>query len=566
MKKLLLILLCLSSQWIMAQKDAPKWVDKEKRAVFSIVTYDAEGKLLNAGNGFFVSEDGVALSDYSLFKGAQRAVIITSEGKQMAVKNIMGANDMYDVVKFRVETDKKVPAALTLATQAPTAGAEVYLLPYSTKKDRTCTIGTVKEISPLPGGFHYYTLNMPFNEKMVSCPVVTADGKVFGIIQADGTKDTSESFAIDAAFAMDLSINALTINDVTMKSIGIKKALPETEEQALVYLLMSSGSMNAENYLVLLTDFIEQYPNSSEGYIRRATHYIYNYKDEAHFALAEEDLNKALKLADKREEVHYNTAKLIYANELNKPVFKYKDWSFAKALEECGKAYALNALPLYQQLRGDIYFAMQEYGKAFECYEDVNHSNLATPATYYSAAKAKELMKADGNEIIALLDTAINLFPKPLTEEAAAYLLERAQQKENKERYKEAVADYDEYYQLVKGNVNDVFYYYREQANYRAKNFKRALEDIQKALELKPDNITYLAELGAVNLRVARYEDAIKNLQDALAIDPKFAACYRLIGFCQIQLGQKEKACENFAKAKELGDEAVNSLIEKNCK
>ena len=77
MKKLLLILLCLSSQWIMAQKDAPKWVDKAKRAVFSIVTYDQEDKLMNTGNGFFISEDGIALSDYTLFKGAQRAVIIT---------------------------------------------------------------------------------------------------------------------------------------------------------------------------------------------------------------------------------------------------------------------------------------------------------------------------------------------------------------------------------------------------------------------------------------------------------------------------------------------------------
>ena len=38
-KKLLLMLtLCLLAQWSVAQ--APKWVDKAKRAVFSVVTYD----------------------------------------------------------------------------------------------------------------------------------------------------------------------------------------------------------------------------------------------------------------------------------------------------------------------------------------------------------------------------------------------------------------------------------------------------------------------------------------------------------------------------------------------
>ena len=82
MKKnlLLTLALCLLAQWSVAQ--TPKWVEKAKRAVFSVVTYDESDKILNTGNGFFVTEDGMALSDYSLFKGAQRAVVINSEGEQ----------------------------------------------------------------------------------------------------------------------------------------------------------------------------------------------------------------------------------------------------------------------------------------------------------------------------------------------------------------------------------------------------------------------------------------------------------------------------------------------------
>ena len=88
-KKLLLMLtLCLLAQWSVAQ--APKWVDKAKRAVFSVVTYDQDDKILNTGNGFFVTEDGVALSDYTLFKGARRAVVMSSDGAQMPVEAIMG--------------------------------------------------------------------------------------------------------------------------------------------------------------------------------------------------------------------------------------------------------------------------------------------------------------------------------------------------------------------------------------------------------------------------------------------------------------------------------------------
>ena len=60
MKKNLLFafMLCCLSQWSAAQ--APKWMEKAKRAVFSIVTYDKSDKILNTGNGFFVTEDGIA--------------------------------------------------------------------------------------------------------------------------------------------------------------------------------------------------------------------------------------------------------------------------------------------------------------------------------------------------------------------------------------------------------------------------------------------------------------------------------------------------------------------------
>lgn len=57
MKKILILplLLFFLIQGSMAQ--TPKWVEKAKRAVFSVVTYDKNDKMLNTGNGFFVSED-----------------------------------------------------------------------------------------------------------------------------------------------------------------------------------------------------------------------------------------------------------------------------------------------------------------------------------------------------------------------------------------------------------------------------------------------------------------------------------------------------------------------------
>lgn len=560
----MVLLLCLGMQWVAAQ--APKWVEKAKRAVFSVVTYDRNDKILNTGNGFFVSEDGVALSDYALFKGAQRAVILTPEGVQMPVDAVLGANEMYDVVKFRVTISGKKVAALTVAAMPPVADATIYLLPYSTQKDRSYTAGRVKEADKV-SGYDYYTLDMRLADKMVSCPVVTAEGQVFGMAQKANGQDTATiCYAVDVRFAMAQSITALSFGDRALKDIGIRKALPDTEEQALAYLYMASSQLAPDEYAGLLDEFVASYPNSSEGYVRRAASQLQRSTDDASMMRVSADLDKALEVSDKKDDAYYNRAKLMYSYLLQGVEKPYKDWSYEKALAELDKAIALEPLPVYTQLQGDILYAKQEYAAAAACYEKVNQTNLASPATYFSAAKAKELAEAPAEEVLALMDSCVTRFSEPYTQEAAPYLLERAQMRMNAGQARTAMLDYDAYFNAVNGRVNDVFYYYREQAALKARQFQRALDDIAKAVELNPQELSYQAEQAVVNLRVGRYEEAQRILQTLLAGNPSYADAYRLMGLVQLQLKQQDKACENFAKAKELGDPYADDLIEKHCK
>ena len=564
MKLIMTMSLCLLAQWAMAQ--APKWVEKAKQAVFSIVTYDKNDQILNTGNGFFVTEDGVALSDYTLFKGAQRAVAINSEGRQMPVVNIMGADDMYDVVKFRVGVEKKV-TALPIATRQPAAGALVYLLPYSTQKGRTCTTGHLKSADKVEGNYLYYTLELPLKDKMISCPLTDAEGAVFGLAQKSSGQDTATiCYAVDARYAMDQKISALSYNDETLRDIGIKKALPDTEEQALVFLYMASSQLSPEKYMEVLNDYIEQYPNSADGYMRRATQLLATSQDEASMKQAADDMDQALKVARQEEIVRFDRAKLIYNYMLTTPEKPYGDWSFDKALEEVRKAIDLQALPVYVQLEGDILFAKQDYAGALAAYEQVNHSDLASPASYFSAAQTKEMMKAPATEILALMDSCVAHCTQPYTEAAGPYLLARAQALLNANQARKAMLDYDAYFKAMNGNVNAAFYYYREQAAMQARQYQRALDDLAKAIELAPNELLYRAELAVVNIRVGRSEEAVRILQEALKIEPNYAEAYRLMGQAYIQLKKKDEACECFAKAKELGDPNVDALIEKHCK
>ena len=547
----------------MVNGQSPKWAYKARQAVFSIVTYGADGKMMGTGNGFFVSEDGVALSDYALFKGAARAEIINTEGKRFQVLEIMGANEMYDVLKFKVELNGQKAFSLAVSDNVPASGSRVYLLPYSTQKNTAPTPGSVKESSRMAGPYQYYTLELALQDKMVSCPLMDANGQVFALAQqtSDDT-DKSTCYAMDARFAMAQEINAFSLNDGSLSNIGIKKALPDSEEQALVTLLMASTT-NKEAYAMILNDFIKKFPNNADGYVRRATYELGLSLDEASLVKAEADLDKALEVSTDKAETLYERANLIYNYQLTKPELTYKDWTYDKALDEVRQSQAINALPAYSQLESDILFAMQNYAEAYKAIEKVNASALASAATWYNAAHCKELMKAPADEVIALMDKCVSTFTPPYTETAAPYLLERARIYTNAEKYRLALVDYDEYLKAVNGKVNDQFYYLRGQCAMQAKAFQRALDDYTEAIELNPDDLTYRAELAVVNMRVGRNDEALKVLDAAIAKDANYAELYRLKGLALLQLKKNKDARAAFNKAKELGDPQVDALIEK---
>ena len=547
---------------------APKWIDKAKQAVFSVVTYDANDAILRTGNGFCIGEDGTALSDYSLFRNAQRAVVFTADGTQLPVKWILGVNDLYDVIKFQVNvTVVKKVQALTVAAVTPATGSEIYLLPYSTQKDRSYTSGLVSDVTRAGEGNNYYTLGLRLADKMSSCPLTTSDGQVFALAQrATGADTATTCYGVDARFASALAITAFSVNDKVLKTIGIRKALPDTEEQAVAFLYIASTSVSAEEYGHILDCFIEQYPRSAEGYSNRATHRMTRATTADEVALVASDLDRAMSLTSKPDETRYTRGRLMYAYLMREGVEDYPAWTLQMALDEVRQAIKLNPLPLYIQLQGDIEYAMEDYAAALESYDIVNRSELASAASLYNTARCKEMLEAPGEEILALLDSCVNTFNRPYTKEVAPYLFERAQARMNYGKARDAVMDYDDYYNAVNGQVNDYFYYLRAQASVKAKQYQRGLDDLQQAIEINGNEPVYRAELASLNIRVGRNEEAVAIVEDMLKTEPDYAEGYRLLGLAKLQMGLNEEGCAALTKAHELGDELSGPLIEKYCK
>lgn len=571
---LLLILICCYLLPATAQKNAPKWMDKSKKAVVLITTYGKDGTKLTSGTGFFVSETGDILAAYDLFKGAEKATATDVDGKTYPVTTIIGADELYDVLKAKVETTKKVQF-LPIASDPLVVGAEAYLLPYNTDKNAIYVQGAITEVTKLKDPYSYYKLSIPLPDDQVNTPILNAEGQVFGLAQADASGKKDISYAVSAAYINSLSIGSTDFLNTVYNNIGIKKAWPTDVEEAQVALFLKGSTQDAKSYLETLNDFIATFPNAIDGYLNRASHYA-NRRAELAATPAEqtnylnkalEDITTASKYSDKKGEVYYNQAKLIYNVAAGDTTLTNPVWSVLAAQETIQKAIQEEDLPVYHQLAGDIYLFQQEYEQAYTEYMIVNNSDLASPSSFYWAAKAKESITGFNiGDIIALLDGAIEKCGLPLTSEAGPYILERIDWKLRLSQYADAIADYDLYHKAMNGNVGSSFYYYREQAKFRSEDLEGALTDIKEAIRLSPDVPDYRAEEASVYVRMKNYNDALISIENALKVAPDFAACYRLKGICYTRLEKKAEACEALNKAKELGDPLAERLIKEHCK
>ena len=555
MKRLyILTSLLMLAVCVMAQ---PDWAKKASKSVFTLKTFAADGTLIASTNGFFVRDNGEAVSCFSPFKGASRAVVIDASGKEIPVALILGANETYDVVKFQVAKTKVQP--LALAGKSAAKDEAVWLLPY--RETKRVPQGTVQKTETFNGNYAYYTLELTMPDNSVGTPLLNANGEVIGLMQQPNAVGDAKSFAVSALFADSLKVNGLSINDPVLRSTQIKKALPDDLNQAQLTLYMGGSLQDSLAYVTLIEDFIAKFPKEPDGYTYRAQ----MLADGHHFAEADRDMQKALKVAEKPDEVHYSYSRLILQKMVYSTDTLYKAWTFDRAFDEAAEAYRLNAQPTYRQQQAFVRYVQQNYAEAYDIYESLFQSSLRSADLFYSASLCKQQLK-DSTAQLALLDSCVAQFSRPYLKEVAPYLLSRAQLLMDLGHHRQAVSDLNDYEKVMKAQVNSNFYYMRFRVETEGRLFQQALNDIEKAITMTPQSDLYYAEKASLQIRVGLYDEAVETAKTCIQLAPEHSDGYLFLGLAQCLKDQKAEGVKNLQKAKELGDAQADELIEKYSK
>ena len=536
------LVLCASS--LMAQ---PGPVQKVCKSVFTLTTFNKDGGIIASTQGVFIDNKGTAISTFKPFVGATKASIVDASGKSMNVDAILGADELYDVAKFRIIG---ATTAAPIASKASVAGEKVWLVPYSIKKS-PFQQEDISSVENFMTTYNYYIFSSSVPENAVGCPFVNKNGQVIGLMHTNG-----QTTAIDANYAKQLKVTGLSTLDAALRETGIRTALPDTEQDAITMMTLKKGQIPVDVYNEYTQEFINKFPTSAFGYKEKALYLVDQEKYDEAAKLMEEGIKKSTA----KDEAHSNYADLIYQKIAYKGDSTYTAWTLDKAIDEAQKAYAAKPQPVYKHQEAQINFLKGNYQKACDMFLDLTKSNLNGGELYFEAALAKTHLKAPAQEIEVLLDSAISVGAR--TGMAGNYYLARANFLNEQGQYRRAIQDYNMYDSIARP-VDASFFYTRYQCETKLRMWQPALLDIARACYLAPKQPTFFAEWASLDLRVKRYDEGISAATHCTELAPEYADGFLLLGLLQKEKGLKDEAIKNLKKAQELGDTRAAEYLSK---
>lgn len=543
----LLLTLCFSfATMAIAQ---PSAVKKAANATFTLTTFDTKGSILSTTNGVFVSTDGVCVSTWKPFAGAAKAVVIDNNGQKYDVETMLGANEIYDVAKFKVNAKT---AATPFASSATANSTAWVVIPAKAGEPIKASINKVEKFMDK---YNYCVLTTSAPEKNNGAPLLNEQGQIVGIYNNNGNLQS----ATDARYANDFVLVGLSQNDPTLLQSGIRIGLPQQSDEAIIALMLSSNKIESLR-TATINDFLQKFPALNNGYTALASLLF----SKGNIAEADKVLQQAISKVKEKNEAHYNYGRMIYQGATMASLAdkaKAQGWTLDKAMSEAIEAYKIKPEPVYKHLQAQITYAKGDYQKAYQEFEALTKTPMKNPELYLEMALCQENLKGSDDAILALLNQSIELCDTPYMDTSSPYFLARANQLEKMGKYRDAMKDLYLYEYLNQGTLEADFYYMREQIEIKGKLWQQALQDILIATKLNPAEPMYCAEASNLLLRLNKFEEAILAAKQAIALKDDYAEAYLVLGIAQCKNNQKAEGIANIEKAKSLGNPQADTFL-----
>ena len=171
-------------------------------AVVRVEVRDADLRMIGFGSAFFVSADGLLVTNYHVIENANFASIRMGDKTTLFVEGIAAFNAKADLALLKVNT--KGQAFLTLNSgQPPKVGVKVYAIGSPKGLENTFSDGMISGHRE-QNGVKMIQISVPISRGSSGGPLLTADGKVVGVTTSGFLSGQNLNFAVQASQVAEL--------------------------------------------------------------------------------------------------------------------------------------------------------------------------------------------------------------------------------------------------------------------------------------------------------------------------------------------------------------------------
>lgn len=199
-----LILLIVFTSPAIAQDGLPEIIKKIEPSIIMVLTYDREGKLSGQGSGFFINNNGQAITNRHVLEGAVRAEVKTMDGKIYPVAKIIAEDQDGDILIVEVIIPANQLHFLEISPNLPRVGEQIVVIGNPLGLEQTVSDGIVSAVREIPIFGKIIQISAPISPGSSGSPVVNLKGEVIGVATFQMVEGQNLNFAIPGSRIMEL--------------------------------------------------------------------------------------------------------------------------------------------------------------------------------------------------------------------------------------------------------------------------------------------------------------------------------------------------------------------------
>lgn len=255
-----------------AQNSVQSLLPKIQDAVFTVYANLDDG--ISQGSGFFISAEGIGITNYHVLNGANDARIVTRTGKEYVITKILDYDADIDLVRFKVSNfSNNKFKFLDIQKNQPQQGSSIVSLSTPIGFEQTLSTGIIsaKRIDDKHGAIIQITA--PISHGSSGSPVLDMAGKVVGIATFGYENGQNINFAVCATniykLQKNLNIPVSKMGRDPLETANVKNARRYFQigdfPQALEC-LNNEIVLNPQNHLAL--NYLSEYLYNTVPYLK----------------------------------------------------------------------------------------------------------------------------------------------------------------------------------------------------------------------------------------------------------------------------------------------------------